>query len=100
MIVAIDYDDTLVDVTTQEWLPGALAALRSLRKQGHKIVIHSTRANSQWGIDVIRAKLGPMFKDVQIEPKPKADVYIDDRARRFDGDWPATLHELRQHAAA
>ncbi len=54
MILAIDLDNTVVvqdgrayeDVSTPlEFMPGALDALRALKRAGHVIVIYSARAN-------------------------------------------------------
>lgn len=100
MLIAIDWDATLVDTETQEWLPGALNAVRQLRRQGHRLIIHSARARSQWGEDQIRSKLGPMLADIQIEAKPKADIYLDNQGLRFNGDWSAAVREVRQLGAA
>lgn len=93
MIVAVDWDDTLVDAKTQEWLPGAQAALESLLAQFKTVIIHTCRANWPEGLSSIEAKLAPFRHDIRIVGKPLADVYVDDRAVRFTG-WPATLAEL------
>ena len=91
--VAIDYDNTLVD-RDNEWLPGAEAALRAMHARGHKIIIHSARANYPAGRRLIEDRLGTFAQRVTIYPKPEADIYIDDRAHRFTG-WSAALTHLR-----
>lgn len=92
--LAIDWDGTLVD-TDQKWLDGARDALRFLVVR-HKVLIHSCRANWDGGEQEIRQRLGPLNGQVEIAGKPIADVYIDNQAMRFDGNWPAVLAALRK----
>lgn len=95
-VVAIDWDQTLVDTRTQEWLPGAVDALhRLLSNSSVKVIIHSCRANSAAGAAAIRTKIQATLgaHDVRVEGKLTADIYIDDRAVRFAG-WPTTLREI------
>lgn len=96
MIVAVDWDATLVD-ENQEWLPGALDALRWLRRQKHLVVIHTARANYADGLAGIEAKLAKHKLQFKIEPKPYADIYVDDKGFRFER-WPEVLKEIRCHA--
>lgn len=94
--VAVDYDGTLVD-TTQHWLPGAEQALRAILTRGHRVIIHSARANSDTGRKQIEARLGPLAQRVTIKPKPEADVYIDNKGLRFT-NWSDALTHLRHLA--
>ena len=103
--VAIDWDDTLVGYKKYEpvgdWLPGAVDALRELRRRRLTIVIHSCRANYDEGRAEILAKLAEigMHESSRLriaEGKPLAVLYIDDRGHQFDGDWSKALI----HAAA
>ena len=93
MIVAIDWDATLVS-EDQEWLPGALDALRWLRRQKHLVVIHSARANYEDGLRDIEGKLAKHKLNFKIVPKPYADLYVDDKGFRFER-WPDVLKEVR-----
>lgn len=98
--IAIDWDHTLMN--GKEWLPGAKDALKRLREEGHRIIIHSCN-DPNWiemhlrdaGIiaDVWR---GAVNRKGEIEPKPVADLYIDDRAYRFptNGDWSKELDKV------
>lgn len=99
MIVALDWDDTLVDVRTQEWLPDALDALKRLLRDGHTVIVHTCRANWPEGLASVETKLaqaGVAGATVWTEPgKPHADVYVDDRAVRFDGDWRPVVDLIR-----
>lgn len=100
-VVAVDWDDTLVDAKTQQWLPGAEQALQRLLGQFGTVIIHTSRASWPAGRNQIETKLGETVSQaiigsrVTIEPKPLADVYIDDKAVRFDG-WEAALGEVRR----
>lgn len=94
LIAAIDWDATLVD-ENQEWLPGALDALRWFRRQKHLVVIHSARANYEDGRRDIEQKLAKHKLNFKIEAKPYADIYIDDKAKRFSGNWFEILKEVR-----
>ena len=93
----IDWDGTIVDPKTQEWLPGAQAGLRRLHLAAHTVVVLSSRASWDGGRDQIERKLRDHRLSFAIEAKPLADLYIDDRAFRFD-NWPDTLAAIkRQH---
>ena len=108
--VVIDFDDTLVGYRKfpeGEWIPGALDALRALRRRRYTIVIHSARANFEGGYEQIRDKLATAgFKEssrLKIHtngPKPLGVAYVDDRAVAFDGDWPGALRKVRALAAS
>lgn len=104
--VAIDWDGTVVEHKWPEmgdWLPGAKDALRKLTRRAD-VLIHSCRANSEWGYGEIRRMLDAVgLRDVKIwtgEGKPIAMIYIDDRAYTFeqwDGDaLPAALNAIRE----
>lgn len=92
--IAIDWDGTLVD-QEQNWLPGSRDALDAMLRRGYKVTIHSSRANWQGGVEQISDKLGNLASHVAIEPKPEADLYIDNKGQRFDGEWSEILDDLR-----
>jgi hypothetical protein len=107
--VAVDWDDVLVDAKTQEWLPDAPTALTQLLAEYHTVIIHTCRANWPEGLAQVEAKLEETIAKpwrtslgdrLKIVGKPLADVYIDDRARRFEGDWHTLLSNLRIEALA
>lgn len=99
--VAIDFDDTLVGYkkygTPGEWLPGACEALRFFRNHDYSIIIHSCRASWPEGRAEIVAKLKTIgFTEgagsrMSIEPKPYADMYIDDKGVHFTGEWSGDM---------
>lgn len=97
LTVAIDWDGTLVG-PEGDWLPGAHAALTALLTRGHRVLIHTCRANWDGGIDQIQERLGPLATKVTIHPKVDADLYVDDKAHHFTGDWTPVLALLRHQA--
>lgn len=86
--LALDWDDTLVDRETQEWLPGALNFVRALVMAKHHVFVHSSRANSPQGIALIERKLWEArLPALRVLPKPAADLYVDNQAHAFSGDF-------------
>jgi hypothetical protein len=90
---AVDWDDTLVDPASKDWLPGAKDWLWMSKKRGVKIIIHSCRCNWEEGRQEIRLKLGELGwredSHYTLHPKPNADRFIDDRNVVFTG-WDST----------
>ena len=101
--VAIDFDGVLhsyvsgwqgVDVILDPPTAGALNFVEDLRNEGLSIVINSTRANEDAGVQAMRSWLATFdFPELEIwtsRGKPLAGVYIDDRAYLFEGSrsWP------------
>jgi len=103
-IAVVDFDGTLCkfkfpDVGPIE--PNVKEALATLKKAGYKIKIHSCRTATYWGREAERGththlildflqKHELPYDELIIDPtmdKPIADVYIDDRAVRYDGNW-------------
>jgi predicted mannosyl-3-phosphoglycerate phosphatase (HAD superfamily) len=96
--VAVDWDNTLY-TAEQGWLPDAKRALKVLKRRGHKVVVHSSRAQYDGGRQFIRAALREAgYPDLEVTAeKIDADVYVDDKGLRFEGDWADTLRRLRQY---
>lgn len=103
-IVAVDFDGTICrshdDGSMGEPLPGVRAKLYLLREAGWKIVIWTVRADSpelrehlrRWEIPHDYINSHP-WQPPDSSHKIIADVYIDDRALRFDG-VPSTFDEI------
>lgn len=100
MKVAVDFDGVLVDASG-EWLPGSLEMLRWLLGRGDTVIVHSCRANWLEGLQSIKDALlavGVMSAQIWTKPgKPDADLYVDDKAVHFAGDWQP-IRALIEHA--
>lgn len=103
MRIVIDLDGTICAIKkpgeSYQDLPvlnGAAAKIKALRKSGHYVIIHSAR-----NMATCESNLGKVMKNVgmitlewlkkhEVEydeiyfGKPNADLYIDDRALRFE----------------
>ena len=101
MIIAIDFDDTIHDkqhpIEGRRMgapLEGAKQSLRTIRRRKHTIIIHTVMANTESGKKCVE----DWMKYYQIpfhaiEPKVRADMYIDDRGYRFN-DWSNTMSDI------
>ena len=104
MIIAIDFDGTLVEHQYPEigpLKPGAKEALLAFKKAGHKIAIWTCRGGEEERMVRIFLAQNDIPYDSVNSPVPGsdlgtrkiyADVYIDDKGFRFDDNWD----ELRQ----
>lgn len=111
-IAIIDFDGTLCkfafpDVGPIE--PNVKEALETLKKAGYTIKIHSCRTAKYWGRDDERLTHSSLIADFLHEhglpydelilsptmDKPIADVYIDDRAIRYENNWLEIAERLR-----
>ena len=100
-IVAIDFDNTIHDPSNK--LPGkhlgglvegAEEALDDLYRAGHTIIIHSVMANTPGGRKALADWLEYFAIDYhEIQGKPEADYYIDDKAIEFK-TWPRVLKKI------
>ena len=113
MIVAIDFDG-VIHRYSKGWnngeiydnpVKGVKEALETLKKEGHTLYIFSTRTNK-----LFQKKDAPDAKKTMVAwlekhkipydkiwtwGKPMAQVFIDDRAIGFDGDWSKTLASMK-----
>jgi hypothetical protein len=111
LVVAVDIDGVLADYS-QGWqgptiigdpLPGAVQFLTDLRAADYHVMIWTCRDT-----DVAKAwltKHGLPYDDINTNslagemgsdtsPKELADIYLDDRGLRFDGDFAKTLNAI------
>lgn len=85
-------------------VPGVRDAMQQMKAKGFKLYIFSTRSNKIFhkkdSIDQNKAmeaylnKHNIPFDRIWSFGKPMADIYIDDRAIGFRGDWQTTLEEV------
>ena len=103
--IIVDFDGTLCKFAfpdVGEYEPGAREALWILKNRGYKIVIHSVRTATYWGMEPQAGHIKVIetfLKDNSIPydeillscDKPIAAAYIDDRGVNHSGDWGETL---------
>ncbi len=102
-LICIDFDGTIAQYDGWkgvgifgEPIKGVKEALRNLEKAGKKIIVYTTRGEvnsiSQYlkEHDIPYDYINPAPKNnSHMSRKPIADVYIDDRAIQFPGEWTA-----------
>jgi hydroxymethylpyrimidine pyrophosphatase-like HAD family hydrolase len=104
--VIIDLDDTLLEHPGPKFefgkpKPGAKEFLEKLREDGHEIIIHTARISEGLSGDTageVKAyvdELGFIYDEIwDKKGKPRGDIYIDDKAYLFSGDWEKDSEEI------
>lgn len=108
--IAIDLDGTLLKhwegtFDTHKFgevLPGAKEALKEMKELGYFLIIHTCRTDEEAVAKYLKEKKIP-FDAININPnapefdkKPVADIYIDDRAINFSGNWRKALYQIKE----
>jgi len=115
MRICIDMDGTICetkklneDYRNVKPKPGAIEALKKLKTDGHIIIIHSSRNMEAETNNVAKiiAVQAPIFKEwfdkYEIEfdelllGKPLADLYIDDKALKYNNDWTEIINKIKE----
>lgn len=107
--ICIDIDGTIsryiewVDSKTfGEVLPHCAETIHHLKADGWYVIIYTTRADKKEIQTFLEANNVP-FDSINENPnqpdnakggKPYADVYVDDRAIQFDGDWAGAYEKI------
>jgi len=86
-----------------EPVSGAKAALNWLMNAGYKVIINTTRSET-WLVEEYMLSNGLPFDHINFNPdnvtlhlspsKVIADIYVDDRALKFEGNWRKTLQDI------
>ena len=104
--IAIDFDKTIAEYESGTFEPGvvgkpiagAVAFLKALRQMGFNVTVFSVRAATPEGKRAIEQWIGKyaygLVDGVTHEKLGFFDVFIDDRAIHFDGDYKAVMKEL------
>lgn len=117
MRIVIDLDGTICELKEPEQkydsvkaLPGAAERIRDLRSAGHYIIIYTARnmATCEGNVGRVLKNVGKITLDWLAEHnieydeivfgKPNGDIYIDDRAIRFDHWGHITNEKLLEKA--
>ena len=109
-VVCVDFDGVLYPFGMLMEAPapmeGAVRAMQRLRKAGYRIVILTSRLSTLWlrgagqtaeaktqYIAGVLDRDGIPWDDITAEKVP-AEAYIDDKAIRFNRDWPSIVDWL------
>lgn len=109
--ICIDLDDTLLekDQTSGEYTQpteGAIEAMQTLQEEGHRLTVFTARFNPMPAqmrqelkeeIEQTLQQLG--FPEMEVWSgmnKPSADIFIDNNAVTYDGDWGLALAQTQQ----
>lgn len=115
MKIAIDFDG-VIHGYSKGWsdgtiydppVPGVKEAMEKLKSEGHYLLIFSTRTNKIFRKKDEQQDQEKLMKEWMLEHgipfdkvwtfgKPMADIYIDDRAIQFRGDWQETLGDIQK----
>lgn len=98
-VICIDFDRTIHDMDHPvpghkmgEPIPQALAAVDALVTIGHRVIVLTSQVNHGYIRKWLQFYGFPPLEVTNV--KPVADVYIDDRAVRFEGNWRETMAEV------
>lgn len=95
-ILAIDFDLTICsDSRFGSPMPGAVEKLGWLRTRGHRLIVHTAKANTDSGAHAVRGWLDEHHVPYHgIAGKLSADRYIDDKALHFT-TWDDVWEQLK-----
>jgi len=112
MKIAIDFDGVIHEYS-KGWnggeiydppVVGAKEALEALKAKGHTLYLFTTRTNTMFRkkdepdqkvmIEEWMKRHEIPFDKIWTFGKPMADIFIDDRALSFKGDWKDTLEQV------
>ena len=88
-LIGLDFDHTLVE--GDKAIEGAREAVNLLREKGHKVIIFS--ANRLEWIKKTLDNLDIRYDKIYAN-KPNLDLFVDDKAHRFEGNWSREVNEI------
>lgn len=111
--VCVDLDGTITHY--EEWISedhfgtpilGAKEAIETMKSWGWRVIIFTTRGNAEKVSDFLKNSNIPFDEVNSNQKQPEnakggkilADIYIDDRAITFDGDWKKVLSKAQEFA--
>lgn len=109
--ICVDFDGVIAELSPSledmgQVIPGAVEGIRKLRALGYKIIIHTARPSHPEHVKKIEEYLkaeGVPYDEIGVNSdcewesvKPLADLYIDDRALRFEGNWNDTFDKAME----
>jgi hypothetical protein len=106
MIVAVDFDGTLCDPDNilsgyrmGQPEPGAILATKEIVNMGHQIIIFTARAVQDPRVHKAVADWADYFNipysGITNIKSPHFECIIDNRALKYDKNWPLLVHRLR-----
>lgn len=102
-VVCVDFDGVIyrnmkykgTAILNELPVDGAIDALHELAKSS-EIVINSARCESVAGMEAVQNWLNKHEIPYRLfKYKPHADVYVDDRAVCFNGNWSETIKKIK-----
>jgi len=107
-VIAIDLDGTLSrykgwkgEHIIHEPLPGSKEFLEKLKGEGWKIIIFTTRYKKKYVRQWLRKwkmpydEINSNIYEIRTSGKVIADIYLDDRALLFTGDYKKALKKIK-----
>ncbi len=106
LTICVDFDGTIAEKTIDldtfgPIIEGAREALNELKALGCRIIIYTSRTQRIGNLAAMPEFLtsqgipfdaiNPIHDTEAPSSKPLANIYIDDRALRFEGNWAFTL---------
>ena len=93
-VVCIDLDDTVLQRTEGILLPlpGAIEAIQRLLAEGWEVIYYTAHNIAE--LSAVAEHLMIWGINGQIWVKPRAHVFVDDRALQFNNNWEETYQEI------
>jgi len=102
MLISCDFDETIyarpknepqIGPLKGEPLEGAIEALKTLQAIGNKLYIFTARPDH----GRVKAWLKKYGLDIPVSStKVSSDLFIDNNALRYEGDWEETLDKIEE----